>query len=342
MNQTAPPAPFRSKFFYWVAALLLASACLYYSLRGINWQQVRLTLETTELGYLGLALLTSTISLFMRALRWRVLLRSGGPVRFATAFWATCGGYFGNNYLPARAGELIRTLMVDAEAGLGRTFVLTTALSERLVDAITLVAISSIVLLILPSHPGWYASAAKPFALIGICSALAIAILPKLERFWHGLLARVPAPQRVREKLRDVLEQILLGLKAFHDGRRLLTYLALTAVIWFMDALGTVLGTRSVGMSLNFSMAFLLITGLGLGSALPSTPGYVGIYQFAAVSVLGPFGFSRSVIIAYTLLLQVLQYLSTGIWGMFALLRFRKSQRDGTNADSVGPPVRRV
>jgi hypothetical protein len=71
-------------------------------------------------------------------------------------------------------------------------------------------------------------------------------------------------------------------------------------------------------------MAFLLLTGLGLGSALPSTPGYVGIYQFVAVTVLTPFGFSRAAVIAYTLLLQAMQYMSTGIWGLFALLRFRK------------------
>ena len=38
---------------------------------------------------------------------------------------------------------------------------------------------------------------------------------------------------------------------------------------------------------------------MGLASALPSTPGYVGIYQFVAVSVLTPFGFSRTDAIAY-------------------------------------------
>jgi hypothetical protein len=43
----------------------------------------------------------------------------------------------------------------------------------------------------------------------------------------------------------------------------------------------------------------------GLGSALPSTPGYVGIYQFAAVSALTPFGFSRADAIAYVLVAQV-------------------------------------
>jgi len=266
----------------------------------------------------------TTGSLLLRAVRWRVLLQSGGRVSVATAFWATCAGYFGNNFLPARAGEVIRSMMVDAEAGLGRTFVLTTALSERIVDAIALVLISSVVLLTLPFRPGWYASAARPFAIIGICGVLGIAILPKLERLWSYLLDRTPVPERFRGKLKHILEQILFGLRAFHDGRRLAIFLGLTVVIWCLDAVGAILGALSLGISMNFAMAFLLLTGLGLGSALPSTPGYVGIYQFVAVGVLTPFGIDRSAVIAYTLLLQVLQYVSTGIWGLFALLRFRK------------------
>jgi uncharacterized protein (TIRG00374 family) len=326
MASTSTPvaANSRPKFLYWVVALTLAIVLLYYSLRGIDWGQVWLTLKTTRLSYLGLMLLTTTTTMFLRSIRWRVLLQSGGRVSMATAFWATCAGYFGNNYLPARAGELVRTMMVDAEAGLGRTFVLTTALSERIVDAITLVLVSSVVLLTLPVRPGWYGPAARPFAIVGICGALGIAILPRLERFWKYLLRRLPVPDGLRAKLLHILEQILFGLRAFHDARRLFLFMALTTVIWFLDAISFIMGGLSVGISLTLPMSCLLMTGLGLGSALPSTPGYVGIFQFVAVEVLTPFGFSRPAVIAYMVLVQVLQYVTTGVWGLLALWRFRK------------------
>ena len=317
----------RSKSLYWAIALTLAAVLLYYSLRGIDWRQVWLTLKTARLSYIAFSALIGVGSLSLRALRWRVLLQSGGRVSVATAFWATCAGYFGNNYLPARAGELVRTMMVDAEAGLGRTFVLTTALSERIVDAITLVFVSSVVLLTLPTRPGWYGPAARPFAIVGICGALGIAILPRLERFWKYLLERAPVPGTLRAKLLHILEQILFGLRAFHDARRLLLFMALTAVIWFLDAASMLVGALSVGISLTLPMSCLLITGLGLGSALPSTPGYVGIYQFVAVEVLTPFGFPRATVIAYMVLVQMLQYVTTGIWGLLALWRFRNLKK---------------
>jgi len=332
------PAPSRSKFLHWAIALLLAGVLLYYSLRGIEWRQVWTTLLSTRWAYVGMMLIVTTGSLILRAIRWRVLLQAGGPVRVATAFWATCAGYFGNNFLPARAGEVIRSMMVDAEAGLGRTFVLTTALSERMVDAVALVLISSLVLLTLADRPGWYAAAARPFAIIGISGVLAIAILPRLERFLNRLMDRFPIPERFRGKLKHILEQVLNGLRAFHDVRRLLAFVTLTAVIWFMDAIGVILGARSLDLDLNLSMAYLLITGLGLGSALPSTPGYVGIYQFVAVQVLTPFGFPKSKVIAFTFLLQGLQYLCTAIWGLFALLRFKKVGRALAGSESSRRP----
>jgi len=120
MDPTPSPAPAssRSNLLHLAIALALAGVLLYYSLRGIDWHQVWSTLATTQLNYIGFMLIVTTTSLFLRAVRWRVLLQAGGPVSIATAFWATCAGYFGNNYLPARAGELVRTMMVDAEAGL--------------------------------------------------------------------------------------------------------------------------------------------------------------------------------------------------------------------------------
>ena len=66
---------------------------------------------------------------------------------------------------------------------------------------------------------------------------------------------------------------------------------------------------------------------IGLGSALPSTPGYVGIYQFVAVSVLTPFGFSRADAIAYILVAQALSYAVIGVWGSLGIVRYRRARR---------------
>ncbi len=84
------------------------------------------------------------------------------------------------------------------------------------------------------------------------------------------------------------------------------------------------IGAKALGLSMALPVAFLLVAGMGLGSALPSTPGYVGIYQFVAVSVLTPFGFTRTDAIAYILLMQALSYLMIGAWGALGFWQHRK------------------
>lgn len=316
----------RSHSLYWLISITLAGALLYWSLRGIEWPRVLQTLGTAQKGEIAACCILMSTTLFLRAIRWRILLLAEGRVSIPLAFWATSAGYFGNNFLPARAGELIRTMMISSRAGLSRMYVLTTALSERMIDAITLVVISASVLLLLPSKPGWLAEAAKPFAVLGFCGVLAIAALPHFEPLYLRVLGWLPLQERLRKKIEHLIANILLGIRSFHNGRRLTGFLALTALIWCLDAATTIVGAQALGLVIPPPVAFLLITGLGLGSALPSTPGYVGVYQFVAVSVLTPFGFQRHDAIAYILLFQALQYFVIGIWGLLAFVQARRRQ----------------
>jgi uncharacterized membrane protein YbhN (UPF0104 family) len=167
------------------------------------------------------------------------------------------------------------------------------------------------------------ARTAKPIAIAGLTGALAIALLPFCESLVRRLFDRLPMPDRLRSPLARAIEGGMQGVRAFHDARRLLAFLGLTVVIWGLDAAGAVIGASALGLRFPLAVAFLLIAGLGVGSALPSTPGYVGIYQFVAVSVLTPFGFSRTDAIAYILVAQALFFVVIGFWGSIGLWRQR-------------------
>jgi uncharacterized protein (TIRG00374 family) len=326
----------RARAISFSVAALLAAVLLYYSLRGIEWGRVARIVASAEPGRLALAAGLGTATLLLRAWRWRILLNAEGSVSLPTAFWATAAGYFGNNFLPARAGELVRTFMISSRSALEATYVLATALSERVADAVALVIISASVLLILPGQPRWLTGAARPFAMIGLLGALGIAVLPLLEPVARSALERAPLPHSLRPRVISAMEHGLRGIRAFHDARRLSGFLGLTVIIWCLDALGAVIVGAAIGFQIPISLAFLLIAGLGLGSALPSTPGYVGIYQFVAVTVLTPFGFSRTDAIAYILVLQALMYVVIGLWGSVGLWRYRRTRRP----TSAAPPAR--
>jgi uncharacterized membrane protein YbhN (UPF0104 family) len=96
--------------------------------------------------------------------------------------------------------------------------------------------------------------------------------------------------------------------------------------VWWIDAVSAVLIATGMHLPLSFPVAMLLLAALGLGGSVPSTPGYVGIFQAVAVAVLPPFGFSKSDAIAYILVFQGLSYAVFVSWGLLGLWRLKRPQ----------------
>jgi uncharacterized membrane protein YbhN (UPF0104 family) len=136
----------------------------------------------------------------------------------------------------------------------------------------------------------------------------------------------MPLPQALRDRLIGLAGQVLLGMRAFHHTGRFLSFAAFTVVIWVSDAIGVMAWTHSLGLAVSFPMAMLLLTGLGLGSALPSTPGYLGIYQFVAVTVLVPLGITKSGALAFILLMQAGGYIATLLLGLPCMYILRSNR----------------
>ena len=163
-------------------------------------------------------------------------------------------------------------------------------------------------------------------ALVAAGAAIAVMVLPHTGRLVEVVLARIPMPPGMRARLLRLAEQVLLGLKAFHHWGRLTGFVLLTVAIWLADSVVTMLSGHALGVEIPFRVALLLLTGLGLGSALPSTPGYVGIYQFVAVTVLTPFGILKDDALAYILVAQALAYVVLVVLGLPGLYTLRRSR----------------
>jgi uncharacterized membrane protein YbhN (UPF0104 family) len=308
---------------------LLAVVLLYFGLRGVEWRRVWTTIATARWQYIAAAGLITCWSFFLRACRWRILLNAEAHFSMSTVFWANMAGYLGNSFLPARAGELVRSFIISSQSTLSRTYVLTTALSERTMDAIALVLWSSVVLLGVNPKPRWLDGVGRTMAVLAGAGLLAIVVLPHTGNLCQAIIRRLPLPAAVKSKLLVLAGQVLLGLRAFHSVKRMAGFGLLTVVIWVSDAATVIVGAAGLGLHLSFAVAALLLAGLGLSSALPSTPGYVGIYQFVAVSVLTPFGVSRDLALANILVWQAMGYVVVLIFGLPGLYRFRGWRRAG-------------
>jgi uncharacterized protein (TIRG00374 family) len=317
------PAKDRKRVWYGLLSAALAAVLLYYSLRGVEWVRVWTTITHARWQFLVAAFLTICCSYFLRSLRWRILLNTDAHFDVLPVFVATMAGYLGNNFLPARAGEFVRSYIISKSSSLSKTYVLTTALSERIVDAIALVLASSVVLLGVNPKPVWLGDVSRTTAIVAGVGLLAIAIVPHTGDLVERLLRRIPMPAGLRHRLLELAAQILLGLRTLHSPGRLAGFAFFTVVVWSIDCVTVMVGAHALGVDLPFRVALLLLAALGLGSALPSTPGYVGIYQFVTVTVLTPFGVRHDDALALSFVTQALNYATVLVLGLPGLYRFK-------------------
>ena len=330
VTQVSTALPIRSPKFTgslvkWLLAFALAGVLLYVALRGVEWRRVEAIIGHCRWEFLSLACGCAAVSYIVRAMRWRLLLTAQENIAAPTVLWASSVGYLANCYLPARAGELVRTEMISSRTRLPRIYVFTTAMAERVIELIVLVFMAWLGALTLLYKPAWLLHlmlAVMLFAAIGIAFLLT---LPAMDRARPGFIAHFPVSERIRHRLHNIAENVTLALAALRSPSRLVQVCALTSMVWLLDASGAVILAHALGMHLLLAVALLLSTGLALCNALPSTPGAIGIVQFAAVTVLTPFDFARTDAIAFILVAQAVSYFVITTLGLIGLWRYRRA-----------------
>jgi uncharacterized protein (TIRG00374 family) len=261
----------------------------------------------------------------MRALRLRVLLTSEKKLPVFNVFWANMAGYLGNNILPARAGEIVRAAYLARQNSISASYALAVGLVERLMDLIALIVLGSLALSSIGVVSPIFQNALKGVSVLGLIGLVIIFVTPHFEKPIGRLIMIFPVLKESHKiKLDHFLQQFLGGLKSLHSFTRVLQFTGLTALIWLMDAAGTVFMAYILKIPLLFQQAFVLLAALGLSSAIPSTPGYLGVYQFVTVTTLAPFGISKADALAFILVSQILGYIVVVFWGVIGLSKSGK------------------
>ena len=185
-------------------AVPLAALLLWLTLRNMDLREVWTRLRSARAGWFAAAVAVQVLALVLRAARWRVLLNAEGSLTFGTVFSALSAGYLGNNLLPARMGELIRTAAIAWAGPLSLGYVLATALTERMLDAAALDGVASAALSAAAGMPDVAPQSRARLAIASAAGIAAIVVLPHLERPFRETLGYLPFGARFQSLARPV------------------------------------------------------------------------------------------------------------------------------------------
>lgn len=304
-----------------VLSLVLAGGLLILALRGVSWHEIRVAIQQGQSAFLILAFATISLSYFIRGLRWETLIRAHKRIGVGMAFWTTMVGYLGNNFLPARAGDVLRPVVTGRVTRSSTSHAFAAQIIERITDTLMLVVLSLIASVSLRTVPGWLSGATRIMGILGFIGVFVLMLAPRMENLFRRILFRLPLSSGIRDRAAGLLNRFLLGTRALREPKRALLFFGLTAIIWLLDDSTAVIVAWVLRVPISWQQAMILLVALGLASAAPSTPGYVGIFQFVAVTVLVPFGLTRSEALAYIFEFQAVTYIAVIIWGAIAIWR---------------------
>jgi uncharacterized protein (TIRG00374 family) len=263
----------------------------------------------------GISALVGAVGLYvvatlMRAERWeRILRRADVAAKRADVYALTPIGYMGNNVLPARGGELLRTFLLGSRApdSTKRT-ILGTILAERVLDAVAL----GIILVVLASSLLSELPAPSPTLVL---AGVGVVVLL--------LAVAVVALLRFRERLMFVLEALLPMAQPTRQlwSANGITLLVVSLAIWCVEASVYIAVGHALHIHLGLQDGLAVVAFTNAAALIPAAPGYIGTYDAAVIfAVNAVTNAARRSVLSYLILLRFVLFVPITIVGFVLLV----------------------
>lgn len=307
-----------SKSFGVFITFLITFAFLYFAFKGIDFLGALTIIAHSSLYYIFLYIIIFLISHYLRALRWRIMLKSvKKDLSEVNLFGSVIIGYGVSCVIP-RLGELYRGLFLGKWEGISRSTILGSIIVERFIDVISFAFAAVLSILIFPGNLlgeiNWLRiSLLIGFIFIVIFTFLLIILIKYEEHLIHTF---IKLSKKFNEKFASKLEKLLTtlidGLACVQGFKNFLFIMLISSLIVIAYALNSYVGFYIIDMGdysrINFSLAWVVMTISAFGSLIP-TPGGVGTYHAISIYLLVQiYNFDSQISAAYALITNFITY----------------------------------
>lgn len=307
----------------WLPGVALTLAAFAFLAYKIDWSVFFIELASFPIEVLALAVLIYLGSMVARAIASYILLQR--KVSLGTAILVMNEGYFLNNILPARVGEIGRAWLMGRRSGLGTFWVFSTIVVERAYDVAFAAAL---LLMTLPLVLNMGQSYTLVTILLGaiVIGLFSIYLAAKNRGWLENLLERIAGQRKVlRHWVLPRVRSLLDGFSVLARPEYFFLSLFFMAATWGTALLRDWMLIRHLSPEAPFWWAVLAISASNLAGALPSTMASVGVFEGAAVAALGLVGIPSEQALAYALIVHLTHFISSSLIGAYGLSQEGKS-----------------
>ncbi len=303
----------------WIG-FLFAGVCLYFAFRGISFQQMFAAFRQANPWPILLCLILYFVEYLVRSERWAILIRTIRPIPAKELFWPMIIGFFANNVLPLRMGELVRAHVCGSKFKISRTASLGSIFLERICDTISFLT-TFLVASLFCEFPHYMEKGAWLLGGGCITAILMLILIRQHEKRFHAVLEWSPLSENWTGRLKHLVGQFIHSTSGITQPRYVAEAMALSVIIWVIEGSFLYLVGLSFGIPLPYAGAFFLLFALGLSVTLPQAPGYVGTFELFGVTALSLLGIPKEQGLPVILAIHGIQFILISILGTIGLWR---------------------
>ncbi len=317
------------KWQFWFG-VLISIFFVWLSLRGLHLDQFWDTVKSANYWWLIPGIGVYFIGMWIRAWRWHYLLGPIKKIPTKIMFPVTTIGYMGNNIYPARAGEVLRAVILKRKEGVPVSASLATIIVERIFDGVVMLAFVFANLSELAKLTGssGFVGNIQQVAVIGTGVFLGALVVFLLAAMFPQVTARLGTwfivrfvPKGMQEKVSGIMHKFLDGLASLRSPFNVLMVFFTSVLIWLLETGKYWFVMHAFPFQVSF-FALMLMNGIvNLATTIPSAPGYIGTFDAPGIAVLTAYGVDQATAAGYTLVLHVALWLPITLLGAYYLTR---------------------
>lgn len=309
-----------------LAGILISVAIIYYITQNVNIKATEDHISKVKYWQLITLMSIYLLSFIPRAYRWQLMLMNYPTIKFQVFLKAIIVGFAGNNFIPARGGELLRMEFFSRNTKIPRITALTSVFTEKILDGLVLLGILIIGVFLSPSNimdSIWLKNllAAASFLFIGALLFIgfikynATQIETWLNSQQKSLLKKIYA---LFKKINDAIQFLKFDLNT-------LKIFAISFLIWLIEALVFILCIYFLSIETDvISAGCIVLAVVNFGILIPSSPAYLGVFQAMAMLSLSLFGIEESVSLTLGVVVHFSQFILVTIIGIVLAYQYIK------------------
>jgi len=332
----------------WIG-IVISVAALAIAFREIDLSQVWAAITRVNGWLLAASLLPLLLFVLLRAYRWRLLFYPKQGLRIRNLLAVINIGYLLSNILPARLGDVARAYLIGDTEEVSRTAAFSTIVAERVLDALFAVIGFFIVLPFAPV-PDWMIRSGLIVGAAVLAAIVLFIVLARrrewtlrlldrilqalhwpdseaMARFWGRLAARTHLrflaglPWADRPRLAGVTGSLIDGLSGITTLRLGPPLLFWSAMIWADIAAYYWLVLLAFDSAQPFVAGLAVSSVTALGMTIPSSPGYLGVFEVLTRETMGLFGMEPEMALSYALVAHAIVYVVFTLLGLVGMVQ---------------------